>query len=130
MLYEFIEYEHRLAQKQVLTLQSVEGAVIVCEQGGLWLTEENGGDIVLQPGQSYRLRGGGQLVIEALHTARLQILPAVHQRDRTVVQLAYGMVNDLLHVIRRPLAQVVGHGVHRSQTDGHATPASAGCKCA
>ncbi|QNM97990.1 DUF2917 domain-containing protein [Chitinimonas koreensis] len=73
MLYQFIEYEQRLARDQVLSLDSVDGFRIVVREGGLWLTEDDGPDVILQAGEQYRLHGRGKVVLQAIDGARLAL---------------------------------------------------------
>ena len=131
MLYEFIEYEHRLTQNQVLSLQSRPGDLVVCRHGRLWLTEENGPDVLLTEGESHRIRQAGKLLVEPLMTARLQYLPrevasaTIQWRNRILQLGLYAAA-----VIRRVFQQPVGPAVHRSQIARDKPSADAGCHCA
>ncbi|SFZ73918.1 DUF2917 domain-containing protein [Chitinimonas taiwanensis] len=73
MLHQFIEYEQALQRSELRTVRSVDGVIVLCEQGDLWITEDNGGDVLLQRGERHLLRAGRLAVIEALSDARLQL---------------------------------------------------------
>lgn len=48
-----------------IQLTEQQGAVIVCEEGQLWLTD-NGDDIVLKNGECHRIQSAKTVVIEPL----------------------------------------------------------------
>lgn len=123
MLYEFIEYEQRLANAELLTLRDVDGVVIEVQRGGVWLTEEGGDDVYLTPGQPYRTRGSGTLLIEALDASQLRI----HDVETP----------SLLRSLRQAIAALRHHGQPAvtaprdwSQAGRNTPTASAQCSCA
>ena len=131
MLYEFIEYEHRLAQNQVLSLRSTSGDLVVCEQGDLWLTEEGGPDVFLTAGEKHRVRSNGRLLIESFQAARLQYLPkeaaGITMTWRKHVALLARQINVAVH---RVLPQLVKPSAHRSQSHRSKASSGAPCECA
>lgn len=88
MLQQFIEYEQALQRTEVLTLRSVDGFSIACRQGDLWVTEDNGGDVLLRSGESHVVHPHRLVVVEALNDARLQLAapPQRHPRLTSVVE--------------------------------------------
>lgn len=75
MLYDFIEYEVRLERAQVMSTQSIDGAMIECTQGSLWLTEQGEDDLWLHAGERHVLHGNGRVVIEGLSQAQVRVSP-------------------------------------------------------
>ncbi|QDQ28154.1 DUF2917 domain-containing protein [Chitinimonas arctica] len=128
MLYEFIEYEHRLAARQVLSLDSTDGVEIICRQGGIWLTEEQGPDTLLQKGECYLTRGRGRLVIEALQAAQLQILPKRDAGANMIAGVAAAL-GTVVSAIHRTLEPLVALAKHPSHMHGKAPVRGAGCNC-
>ncbi len=94
-----------LASGKVLPLQTAKGVEIRSTLGRLWVTEEGTtGDHFLRPGERYRIRGAGRVVIEALDTSRVEIsapvaLPA--RIARTVATLWRGRGNKRLEAALR-----------------------------
>ena len=57
----------RLGPNQTLKVVDGKGSTVSAIEGSVWITEENQGkDIVLQPGGSYRLRHVGVAIVNAL----------------------------------------------------------------
>ena len=57
----------RLASNQTLKLLDEPGTVLCALEGSVWITEENQPhDIVLAPGQCYRLRHPGLTLVNSL----------------------------------------------------------------
>ena len=57
----------RLAPNQTLKVVDGAGSTVRALEGSVWITEENQGkDIVLQPGGSYQLRHVGVAIVNAL----------------------------------------------------------------
>lgn len=57
----------RLDPGQILRLRDGVGSTICAREGSVWITEENlPRDIVLEPGNCYRLRQPGLAVVHAL----------------------------------------------------------------
>ena len=63
----------RLARGQALPVRSAAGRTIHALEGRVWITEESGGDVVLQAGESFRLARPGLTVIEAFSDAAIAI---------------------------------------------------------
>ncbi|SFN33233.1 Protein of unknown function [Formivibrio citricus] len=61
-------------------LTEQQGAVVVCEQGQLWLTD-NGDDVFLEHGQSYRIQADEPVVIESLRGNSVFHVENMHQHD-------------------------------------------------
>ena len=63
--------EFTLAKGEVRSLKGGDkGMEIGCREGCIWLTQQNnGGDVVLRSGESFRVNGTGLVVIEALRKA-------------------------------------------------------------
>lgn len=58
----------------LLRIVDGEGTRVVARTGILWITDEHSGqDVVLRPGESHRVRGGGVTLVEAHRAARLVI---------------------------------------------------------
>ncbi len=63
-----------LAAGEVLRLEAASAFDVACEEGRVWLTEENHRrDVWLTAGQGARLSGCGVAVLEAVHCARIRI---------------------------------------------------------
>ncbi|MFC4159248.1 DUF2917 domain-containing protein [Chitinimonas lacunae] len=74
MLHDFIEFERRLERAEVLSLRSIDGTVIECLSGSLWLTEQGGDDHWLAAGERYVLHGNGCTVVEGLANAEVRVV--------------------------------------------------------
>jgi uncharacterized protein YcgI (DUF1989 family) len=60
----------RLQRGQTLKVTDAEGSTVCAAHSAVWITEENRPrDIVLEPGNCYRLSNAGVAVIEALGEA-------------------------------------------------------------
>jgi Protein of unknown function (DUF2917) len=69
-------YTLNLEDNKMLTLSCSQSTMISCQQGTLWITEENSQqDIVLSPGQHYTIQTTGKVVLSGLHAAELSIKP-------------------------------------------------------
>lgn len=67
-------HQFRLPRGAQLKLRDAVGATVSALDGFVWITEEdNPRDIVLQPGQSFRLSGKGLSMVEALSSASISI---------------------------------------------------------
>jgi len=52
------------------------GSTVTAHAGSVWLTEpDNPRDVVLRPGQSFRLAGRGLVLIEAFSDASISLQP-------------------------------------------------------
>lgn len=57
----------RLHRGQILKLVDAEGSTVCAVEGSVWITEENeNDDVVLDPGDCYRVRHAGVTIIDAL----------------------------------------------------------------
>lgn len=57
----------RLARGQALKVRDGEGSTLRALEGSVWITEENQRkDVVLKPGDAYRLRNRGLAIVLAL----------------------------------------------------------------
>ena len=64
----------KLLRGAQLKLRDATGQTLSTSSGVIWITEENNPrDIVLQPGQSFRLHGEGLAMIEALTDAAISL---------------------------------------------------------
>jgi uncharacterized protein YjiS (DUF1127 family) len=67
----------QLSFNDFLQLRGAKGAAIEVLDGRVWITEDGrGGDLFLDSGRSYRVAGGGLVVVGAedrLHYARVQV---------------------------------------------------------
>jgi hypothetical protein len=83
------------------SLATVTGAVeIVCEQGMIWLTDD-GRDIVLQRGETWRVCGPAPVVIEALSISKIRFESA-SSLARDLQQVAMHCFSKLASPNRRP----------------------------
>jgi len=64
----------RLARGQTLKLIDGVGSTICAREGTVWITEENNRkDVVLQPGNCYRLTNPGMTLIQAFADASVSL---------------------------------------------------------
>ena len=64
----------QLTRGKVLRLPQRAGAIVTVSAGTLWLTEEGGrDDVMLRPGQSFRLLKDGVALVEAFSDAALWV---------------------------------------------------------
>ena len=62
----------RLARGQTLKVRDGAGSTICAREGVVWITEENSGnDVLLEPGQCFRLQKPGTAVLQAFDDASL-----------------------------------------------------------
>lgn len=60
----------RLARGQTLKVHDGAGSTVCASEGSVWITEENSGaDVVLQPGQCFRLKKPGLTLLQAFDDA-------------------------------------------------------------
>ena len=60
----------RLARGQTLKVRDGAGSTICAQEGTLWITEENSrNDVLLAPGQCFRLKERGTAVLQAFDDA-------------------------------------------------------------
>jgi hypothetical protein len=60
----------RLARGQTLKVRDGAGSTVCAREGTLWITEENSGaDVLLAPGQCFRLQKRGVAVLQAFDDA-------------------------------------------------------------
>jgi hypothetical protein len=63
-----------LARGEAVPLRDVQGRTVRAHSGRVWITEENGtGDVVLEPGESFRLAHPGLAVVEAFSDASVSV---------------------------------------------------------
>jgi hypothetical protein len=63
-----------IAQGEIVRVESAGSFEVACEEGRVWLTEENNGrDVWLTAGQCARLSGRGLALVEAVRRARIRI---------------------------------------------------------
>ena len=78
------EHQLQLPRGAQLKLRDAAGTTVSALHGFIWITEENNPrDIVLQPGQSFRLAGRGLSMVEALSSASISIFVIPDVRPRT-----------------------------------------------
>ena len=64
----------RLARGQTLKMVDAQGSTIECSEGTLWITEEQmPKDVVIGPGDAYRLRNNGLALVHAFGDATLAL---------------------------------------------------------
>ena len=64
----------RLARGQTLKVMDALGSTICCNEGSVWITEENvPRDVVLEAGHCYRLRRKGLALVHAFGDATLAL---------------------------------------------------------
>lgn len=69
-----VSVSRSLAPGEIVKLRGARGAVVTCEAGHLWITEEaQPDDVWLAAGQRVRLVGEGLAVLEAKGSARVRI---------------------------------------------------------
>ena len=69
-----LPHQLHLPRGAQLKLRDAAGTTVSALDGFVWITEEdNPRDIVLQPGQSFRLASGGLSMVEALSSASISI---------------------------------------------------------
>ena len=60
----------RLHAGQTMTVRDGAGSTICAREGTIWLTEENSSkDVLLSPGQCFRLQKSGTAVLQAFNDA-------------------------------------------------------------
>ena len=63
-----------LARGEAVPLRDGRGRTVRAHSGRVWITEENGNrDVVLEPGESFRLARSGLAVVEAFSDASISI---------------------------------------------------------
>ena len=63
----------RLPRGKALPVRGGAGRTVRAHEGRIWITEERGGDVVLEAGESHRLQHRGLAVIEAFSEAAISI---------------------------------------------------------
>ena len=72
-------HQLRLERGAQLKLRDAAGTAVSVLEGYVWITEENNpSDILLQPGQSFRLASTGLSMIEALSSASISVFTRRH----------------------------------------------------
>ena len=63
-----------LDRGETVPLRGVQGRTVRAHSGRIWITEENGSrDVVLEPGESFRLAHCGLALVEAFSDASISI---------------------------------------------------------
>jgi Protein of unknown function (DUF2917) len=63
-----------LTRGETVPLRDTVGRTVRAHSGRVWITEENGArDVVLEPGESFRLAHSGLAVVEAFSDASISI---------------------------------------------------------
>ena len=64
----------RLARGQTLKIQDAVGSTICAREGSVWITEENSReDVVLEPGNCFRLDRPGTTLVQAFADASVSL---------------------------------------------------------
>ena len=64
----------RLGRGEIIDMRDAAGHTVFAHEGFLWITEENSGrDVLLRPGQSFRLAGPGLAIVEAFTDASISL---------------------------------------------------------
>lgn len=88
-----------LAERELLALDRVEGHVIVCKSGELWITLDGSlEDIILGPGQSWRVTSNDPVVVSALKPS---LLVTAHPCGRSPSIAPRGRAESILAVLLR-----------------------------
>ena len=70
-------HRFRLARRAVVDLEGAIGVEIQVHRGRVWLTQENDTrDIVVGPGEAFRLDREGRAVVEVLTDAEISLIAA------------------------------------------------------
>ncbi len=70
-----------LTKDQTLALTDAQGALISCQRGAVWITQDNDQrDIVLTSGESFRFDREGEAIVSALEHSAVEVLPASQPR--------------------------------------------------
>jgi len=63
-----------LVRGETVPVRDAKGRTVRAHAGRVWITEENGArDVVLEPGESFRLDHSGLAVVEAFSDASISI---------------------------------------------------------
>lgn len=93
-----------LERRQMLVLADARGQTLECRQGELWLTEADGGDTVLRPGERHVVAGNGCLVVSACTDARFVLGGTGADPATLSLQPVRGFLATLLpHELSRPV---------------------------
>jgi hypothetical protein len=66
---------YSLDSGRFLRLRRCAGALLICAAGELWITQEGSpDDVILQPGQRWRVPRGGQVLVSAFGPGLAQVL--------------------------------------------------------
>ena len=64
----------QLVRGEAVPVRDAKGRTVSAHAGRVWITEENGTrDVVLEPGESFRLAHSGLAVVEAFSDASISI---------------------------------------------------------
>lgn len=64
----------QLMRGEAVPVRDAKGRTVRAHAGRVWITEENGArDVVLEPGESFRLAHSGLAVVEAFSDASISI---------------------------------------------------------
>jgi hypothetical protein len=64
----------QLVRGEAVPVRDAKGRTVRAHAGRVWITEENGTrDVVLEPGESFRLAHSGLAVVEAFSDASISI---------------------------------------------------------
>lgn len=93
------ETRFELADRELVALDRAEGQVLACQSGELWITLEGcREDIILGPGQRWRVKGDAPLVVSALKPS---VFVASHPRGRQPCIGSRGRAEWLLAALLR-----------------------------
>jgi hypothetical protein len=101
------EIRIELAARELLALDRVEGHLLTCRTGELWITLDGSQeDVILGPGQSWRVTNHHPVVVSAL---RASVLAAIHPHGRAPCIVPHGRAGWILAALLRwkhpPLAR-------------------------
>jgi len=64
----------RIARGSYIRVRDAAGSTVSAQAGTVWITEENSArDVLLRPGQSFRLRAPGLAIVEAWTDAAITL---------------------------------------------------------
>lgn len=88
-----------LADRELLALEWVEGHVLACKSGELWITLDGSQeDVILGPGQSWQVSSDAPVVVSALQPS---VLVSAHPRGYAPCIAPRGRAESILAALLR-----------------------------
>ena len=93
------ETRYSLAKRELLALDRAKGYLLTCASGEVWVTTFGSpADIILSPGQSWRVEDGAAVVASALQSS---VLAIAHPQAVTPRIALRQMAESILLLLRR-----------------------------